>query len=150
LLAVAEGLLPDGVRPREANLRRAQSTAYYALFHCLAQLCADGFVGGTGADRSKPAWRQTYRALEHGAAKNACKNREMMRRFPQQIQDFAYAFVDLQERRHDADYDPSVKLTKSEVASSLELAEAAINGLKGVPLRDRRAFAAHVLFKKRF
>lgn len=39
-------------RPRQTNLRRAVSTTYYALFHCLAKCCADMVVGGAG--RSSP------------------------------------------------------------------------------------------------
>jgi hypothetical protein len=58
-------------RPRQADLRRAVSTAYYAVFHALARQCADRFVG-TGHNRSRPAWQQVYRALDHGFAKNAC------------------------------------------------------------------------------
>ena len=38
-------------RPRQTNLRRAVSTTYYALFHCLAKCSAD-MVVGDGAARS--------------------------------------------------------------------------------------------------
>lgn len=59
-------------RPRQVDVNRALSSAYYALFHTLARVCADA-IAGTGGDRSQAAWRQTYRALAHGTAKNACK-----------------------------------------------------------------------------
>lgn len=39
--------------PRQANLRRALSTAYYALFHCLARCAADTVVGALKARRSE-------------------------------------------------------------------------------------------------
>lgn len=32
-------------RPRQAELRRAMSAAYYALFHALAYCCADRLAG---------------------------------------------------------------------------------------------------------
>lgn len=112
-------------------------------------MCADTLIGGTGAARSGPAWRQTYRALEHGTAKNACKKREIVSRFPVELQDFAYAFVDLQERRHLADYDPEFRLTKSEVEASIEVVDGVILAMKRVSAKDRRAFAAYVLFKQR-
>ena len=51
-------------KPRQADLRRAVSTSYYAAFHALAQDCADRLVGTT-RQRSEPAWRQAYRALDH-------------------------------------------------------------------------------------
>ena len=60
-------------RPRETDLRRAVSTAYYGLFHCVASSGADLLVGGKQADRSERAWRQAYRALNHGQAKNRCR-----------------------------------------------------------------------------
>jgi uncharacterized protein (UPF0332 family) len=148
-LAAAESLLAGGRRPKEANLRRAQSTLYYAMFHCLARSCADGFVGGANAVRSRGAWRQTYRALEHGFTKNACKDRQTLAKFPKHIEDFANAFVILQERRHSADYDPLAKLTKSEVVADIEFAASVIEQFGSAPIKDRRAFAAHVLFKKR-
>lgn len=135
-------------KPSQVSLRRATSSAYYAMFHCLAHSCADVFVGGTGSDRSKPAWRQTYRALDHGSAKTACKDR-IVSEFPQGIEDFAINFVTLQEKRHAADYDPFLCLTKSEVVAEIQAAERAIADFQDVPIKDRRAFAAHILFKRR-
>jgi uncharacterized protein (UPF0332 family) len=135
-------------KPSQVSLRRATSSAYYAMFHCLARNCADLLVGGTNALRSKHAWRQTYRALEHGFAKAACKDR-IVAKFPKAVEDFANNFVSLQEKRHAADYDPSIKLTKSEVIADIAAAEEAIIEFSKVPIKDRRAFAAHVLFKKR-
>ena len=76
-------------RPRQTNLRRAVSTTYYALFHCLAKCCADMVVGGAGSDRSRPAWRQTYRALGHGTARKRCEHRKNIRQYPAEIQDLA-------------------------------------------------------------
>ena len=93
-------------KPRQASLRRATSAIYYALFHCLARTCADMIVGGRGADRSKSAWRQAYRALQHGWAKRRCQNHKIVNDFPVAIQDFAGMFVEMQDKRHRADYDP--------------------------------------------
>ena len=119
------------------------------MFHGLAQICSDGLIGTAGADRSRPAWRQTYRALEHRAAKQACRNFAVLADFPQEIQDFADGFVQFQEKRHNADYDPYFTVSKSEVLSDVERAFALIQALKGVSPKDKRAFAAHVLFKQR-
>lgn len=135
-------------KPRQSNLLRATSTAYYALFHQLAKSCADLLIGGTGATRSGAAWRQVYRALEHGACKNACKNNKLSE-FPQELQDFANLFVTLQEKRHSADYDPDAKAYKSAVLLDIGQVESVIDGFEAVSLKDRRAFAAFVLFKQR-
>ena len=119
------------------------------MFHCLAKASADLLLGGAGAERGQMAWRQTYRALEHGAAKNACKNGTMIGKFPLAIQDFANAFVTMQEKRHSADYDPLAKFTKSEVLQDLILVEKAIKDFHNEDKKDRRAFCVAMLFKYR-
>ena len=116
LLSGAEYLLQRHPRkPRQADLKRATSSIYYALFHLLARTCADAMIGTQGADRSKPAWRQVYRSLEHGFAKKQCENNQIISRFPNAVQDFANAFVTMQKKRHAADYDPHHTVSKSEV-----------------------------------
>lgn len=136
-------------RPRQTNLRRAVSTAYYALFHCLAACCADLLVGGPRSDRSRPAWNQAYRALEHGLARNRCSNRDSMARFPPEVQDFAKQFVYLPTRRHRADYDPDATFLKSVVVEIINDAEPVIRRFAVVPVKDRRAFAVYVLLPLR-
>lgn len=136
----------DQRRPSEANLRRATSSAYYALFHCLARQCADLLVGGRGARRSATARRQTYRAIEHGTARAACVDKRIVR-FPVEIQDFANAFLTMQAKRHKADYDPYARFTKSEVFHDIATARQAISGFYRAPVEERRAFCVWVLLK---
>lgn len=135
-------------RPRQSDLRRAVSTAYYAVFDMLAQQNADLLVGSTGADRSEHAWVQTYRAIDHRAARTACKDARSLG-FPAGIVTFAETFVALQRRREDADYDPVSRLTKAEALAAIEEAQAAIEALKAAPTRDRRAFSVQVLLRRR-
>ena len=135
-------------RPRQSNLPRAVSTAYYAMFHSLARRSANLLIGGPGATRSRGAWHQVYRALEHNFAKGACQNQAKIAVFPRQIQDFAGTFVTLQAKRHLADYDPREVFYKSEVQLQINVA-IAIDGFERAPLKDRRAFAALVMFKTR-
>ena len=136
-------------KPTQANLRRAHSTAYYALFHCIAREAADTIIGGAGATRSLGAWRQTYRALEHVKAKDACRNRRLVQSFPKAIEDFANAFVAMQEKRHAADYDPAIRLTKSEVSTDIDLVFDVINAFKAESTKDRKAFCVLLLFRAR-
>lgn len=148
LLHVAEDLAnANRKKPKQAHLLRAVSTIYYAMFHALARCCADMMVGTASAERSKPAWQQVYRALEHGAAKNACKDKMRIAKFPIAVQDFADTFIALQTKRHKADYDPQEKTYKSAVLSDIRQAKAVIDGFENAPVKDRRAFAVLVLFK---
>ncbi len=80
-------------QPPQAHLKRAMSTAYYAMFHALCKNSADSLVGPEGTpDRSRRAWNQAYRAVEHCYAKNQCRNR-VMDDFPETIRNFAIHFV---------------------------------------------------------
>lgn len=142
-------------RPLETDLRRSISTAYYALFHCLANCCADTVVGGAGSNRSRPAWNQTYRALEHGMTRRRCVDRNLMARFPIDIRKFGESFVFMQKLRHLADYDPDANdnwdfpLSRFAILQIIDDVEAAIRNFNRVPISDRRAFAVYVLLPVR-
>ncbi|MGI8397817.1 hypothetical protein ACRYWZ_15700 [Agrobacterium deltaense] len=139
-------------KPRQSNLRRAVSTAYYALFHCMSCNCANSVIG-KGKGHGKAAWRQSYRALQHTFAKNACdansgKQRPILQKFPAEIQDFANQFYSMQIKRHNADYDPYERFTKSAVLADIAIAESVITEFEKVADVHRRAFAALVLFQQ--
>jgi uncharacterized protein (UPF0332 family) len=149
LLKTASDLLPRKGKPRQANLLRGISTVYYSLFHVLAKTAADLLIGSNRARKSHEAWQQVYRALDHNAAKKACQNQNRISLFPQEVQDFASAFVSMQEKRHKADYDPNHKVYKSELLVDIEVAGDVITNFNKVPILHRRAFAALLLFKMR-
>lgn len=107
-------------RPKQANLRRAVSASYYAVFHALCRSNAD-ILAGTGTARPERAWIQAYRAVEHGNAKTRCKETRA-KGFPAKIQAFADALVSLQEQRHRADYSPDRRFTKQEAVEIAKLA----------------------------
>lgn len=153
---LASGAVGSGVgRPRQVELRRAVSATYYALFHTLARCCADTLVGATRARRSQQAWRQTYRALEHGFARNQCANRLMLSRFPPQIQDFGELFVNMQRLRHVADYDPEpepdpeAEFARTHILGLIYEASRTITEFQNVDVIDRRAFAVFILLRTR-
>ena len=67
-LISASRILAAG-QPSQEALRRAISTAYYAMFHALATSNADLIVGArTSANESN--WIATYRSLRHYRAEN--------------------------------------------------------------------------------
>ena len=135
-------------RPRQEDLCRAVSTAYYAMFHALARSNANLLVGATPAKRSNRAWRQLYRALDHSQAAKAV-NRNELPHFPQDIQDFAVQFAKMQSHRHTADYDPMGTFSKSEVIQLILETNLAIEGFSRAKTLDRKAFAILVLFRPR-
>lgn len=149
LLALAERLAKASPKkPRQVDLRRSISTSYYAVFHAIARNAADYMVGTSRANRPNRAWVQTYRALDHRLAKNAC-NAVRNLGFPAGIVECADAFAELQEARHSADYDPEYRPTRADALEAVAKSRDAIAKLRGATINDRRAFAVQVLMKKR-
>ena len=131
--------------PPETDLRRAVSTAYYAMFHSLAECCANTIAGGREANRGSDAWLRVYRALEHGTAKRRCDDRAEILKFPAEIRRFATTFSEMQQRRHLADYAPDAAFDREGVLQRINESEGAIRLFDKAPIADRRAFAVHVL-----
>jgi hypothetical protein len=145
VLTTARKLSRSANRPRQADLKRAVSTAYYALFNFLAQECADLLIG-KGDARDWPCWRQVYRALEHGSAKNACEKVANLE-FPSEIIQLADLFISLQQERYNADYDPTSRFARAEVIGLIDGVEKSIIDFKKAPRPDRLAFAVLVLLR---
>ena len=103
---------------------------------------------GTGRDAPREAWAQAYRALEHGFAKNACKQVRALG-FSAEIVQCADDFTRLQEMRHKADYDPDERYSLVDALFAIWLAEAAIAALRSADRSQRRAFSVQLLLKKR-
>lgn len=72
-----------------------------------------------------------------------------MEAFSSAIVAFGTQLVQMQIRRHDADYNPHAAFLKSEVLSELSTTRQAIEDFCREPVKDRRAFAAYVLLKDR-
>lgn len=146
LIKTARGMAVLGPQqPTQADLRRAISTAYYALFHCLALSGADLLIG---AERDS-AWHQVYRALEHGKTVRICDDDQRMAEFPESIRKFASAFVILQRERQQADYALEVRYNETFVLEEIDRAEKAINHYERAGVQDRRRFVALALFRQR-
>ena len=133
-------------RPRQTELSRAVSCAYYAMFHTLASCCADTMIGATPRNRPNQAWRQAYRALDHNRSKSRCSNLGMMSVFPSAIQRFGEQFILMQRYRHLADYDPMVEFDRSQVKQLVEETADRISQFNAVDTSDRLAFSAYIVF----
>jgi hypothetical protein len=120
LLEQAQALaMLDPRRPKQANLRRAVSSAYYAVFHMLVYSASWQAAGPRKSTLANTANNIVGRWFSHGTmAKtsqifsgrgspklNALFKTNLGALVTQPLQDVANAFVDLQEQRHVADYD---------------------------------------------
>lgn len=122
-------------RPRQASLRRAVSAGYYALSHLLVDQSTRRMVGG-GRDRE--ALRHSLaRAFAHTDMKQVCAGFASGQPpsavrvalagapVPLSLQQVAQAFIDLQQARHDADYNLSKRFTRTEVDDLVDIVDAA-------------------------
>jgi hypothetical protein len=133
-------------QPDDPRVRRAISTAYYALFH---HLC---FGFSSVVLRPSPmsftrAWLQAYRYPDHGPAKQRCAAAAKEPTFPVEVIKFAVAFVRLQGERIDADYNPERIFTAAEASGLVLTAEQAILDFDRVPAEHQRAFLLFVGLK---
>ncbi|MGH7031514.1 MAG: hypothetical protein ACREE9_01270 [Stellaceae bacterium] len=56
--------------PRQVDLRRAVSSAYYGLFHATLTAAADQFIGVT--KQSTPQYSLVYRSVDHRSLRALC------------------------------------------------------------------------------
>jgi len=148
LLAQVEGRPDLDVATRAAQLNKAVSVAYYAMFHALAQNNADRLVGDSEADRDSAAWHRTYRALEHRTAYRQL-NESRLADFSSPLRLFGSTFRTMQELRHRADYDPRSQFSAAVTLSLIAEAESAIRDFLAASAPERREIATHVLFPAR-
>ena len=149
LLDSADALLE--ARPgSSAFRRRAISTAYYAVFHAIARLCADYVTHG--ATRSSPEYVRAYRALDHGSLKAAFAQTPL--RDDRALLELGRIVVRLQADRHKADYHPpfSALFGPTETREIVSSARQVVGGLARLSTDDRdrcRLLATCLLFKER-
>jgi hypothetical protein len=141
-------------KPKQASLRRAVSTAYYALFHLLVS---------EGANRISPNKPEglnfvVRRAFNHGEMRNVCQSfvlghvaaskpdrrhgsianpPEATRRLitlplDQNLYNVTRAFITLQEARHAADYDLEKQWSRLAVTEHVEIARDAFSNWAAV------------------
>lgn len=122
-------------KPRQASLRRAVSTAYYAIFHLLVSEAVSNW-------RNANQRADLGRAFEHGRMRVASARLVNMTfagspaKAIDDLRRVANAFVYLQRDRHDADYDGSLQLTRTQVLAKIALVERAFSSWRAVRNED--------------
>jgi uncharacterized protein (UPF0332 family) len=160
LLDQAERLAaaPARGRPRDADLRRAISTAYYAILHAILTAAADLFVGA--AKRTTSLYALAYRSIDHQKVREVCK--QVAKPAPADrykphvpiggwgnIAILADAALLLQAKRHEADYDPLFVARRTDVDLVLKQARGALEALQSATEEQRTSFLGLLLFGPR-
>jgi len=161
LLEQADRLIapPGGGTPRQVDLRRAISNAYYAVFHAVMTEAADDFVGKT--HRQTPRYALVYRRAEHRSLLRLCEDirkdtlparysmYEPVGGFGSELRSFATVVIQLQEKRHEADYDPLVRVGRSDAALAIATGREALTLFRRASPTRRRAFLSLIVFSPR-
>ena len=139
--------IPPANVPTDEALRRAISTAYYAMFHALATSNADCIVGPPQNPMSTHAWDREYRGLEHGLANDQLQQDQQI--FSPATRHFGRAFGQLQDVRRAADYNPAETFTTDLANTWIDRAEEAIRGFMQASVPERTAVAVQSLIRRR-
>lgn len=160
LFEQADGLVATQAgRPRQADVRRAISAAYYGVFHAIITQGVNLFVGAT--NQNSKNYGLAYRSVDHAWLRELCRevqkptlpNRyrlyEPNNGFGPNIQAFAIALVDLQEKRHVADYDITATMRQSDAVLAVKTARAALRRFSKASKTRRNLFLGLLLFRPR-
>ena len=157
LLVQADRLVGTGRgRPSPTDLRRAASSAYYALFHRITRLIAWKALPG----RPEEEWLLLTRSISHTAIRDV-SNLVVSAGGPdhlrpliadagqdQDLVRLADTFVQAQELRHRADYDHLAVLAKADVVAQIQAVRRVSDSIDDLAERSSfDAFRAAVLLK---
>jgi uncharacterized protein (UPF0332 family) len=136
----------------EEALRRATSTAYYAVFHAACVAFAELFYGAHSPTDS--IYENIYRRPQHIDILNCFNKYKALRLKAGAIVDsdiaaFADAFQSLYRKRLDADYKPAIQITLNDAQTNLQMARTAIEHLGNAPADARKAFLSLIAFPTR-
>jgi len=139
------------------DLRRAISAAYYAVFHATLAAAADHYVGA--ANRATSQYTLAYRSVDHRELRELCSRVSAppgrlaqyvpAGGFDVDIKAYAQALLELQEKRLDADYNPSIRVRTSDARLAIGTARDALRRLQATHSSSREAFLGLLLFKVR-
>ena len=135
-----------GGQPSQEAMRRAISTAYYAMLHALASSNADILVGPrTPANQSD--WTATYRSLSHFRAANPLHGWPHL--FSPPVRGFANTIESMKQQRENADYNPEVTFAQNQVIYWIDRTEQSIIDFNAASQQERAMVAIATLAGRR-
>jgi uncharacterized protein (UPF0332 family) len=150
----ADLVLKEANRPRQASLRRAISTAYYAVFHLLIFEATKTIVP------EKSIGYLVARAFQHNEMKEISKAfyagapkklGTILPTVSSDLKHVAGAFVTLQEARHQADYDTAKRFTRAEANTFIQQAQFIFTTWKTLrKSHEARVYLLALLLNKRW
>ncbi len=134
--------------PREAALRTVPQSAYFAVHHCVCEMCTSELIGDVSEDDPKyPAWHKVYMSVNDGALRNACQSVNSDE-FPSSIVKFASVFLDLMEVRLLCANEYIYHIDLNQALETIAMAEDAMACLAETSTKDRIAFSVRIISQK--
>lgn len=148
LLELAAELSKRGTRrSKQVSLRRSASTAYYAVFHELCRLCADGLVG---VSQPWQIYTPIYRSVDHATARRVFDNDPKGLVLGAKVTVIGRLLISLQRQRSLADYDPRpFPLGREQVLDLVDEARRAVELLRALPRAEALLLAVHLVARTR-
>lgn len=129
------------------------------MFHAVLATTADEIVGST--QHSSELYQLVYRSIHHRRLREICEavqkatlNAKLAKYvagggFGSHLQSLASAVLELQQKRHSADYDPRFRVRMLDAAVAIATARSGIARLYEAPAAERRAFSFLLAFEPR-
>ena len=114
------------------------------MFHTLAASNAELVAGRPQSNISSYAWERVYRRLDHGRAQSNL--RAVLNQLSPNGENFARTFIELQDRRQEADYNPNAL---TDTTNMIAQAETAMRDFAQLTEEERRFIAAQSMFDRR-
>jgi hypothetical protein len=136
--------------PRQGDLRRAVSSACYGLFHFCLAAAADEFVGAT--QRATSRYALVHRSIDNRTLKYLCAEATKLAPpakclpyfpvggFSSNIRAFSSTAIELQEKRHLADYNPQPRFRTLDAKAAVNAARVAVHRFQAADQEHRKAF----------
>jgi hypothetical protein len=111
--------------------------------------------------RNSPEYRLAYRSLNHRRLKDLCEDVKKSTPSPKiaayspaggfgsEIRALATAVVELQQKRHDADYDPRDRVKTADVLLAIRTGRSSVERLARAGEIERRRFLTLLMFEPR-
>lgn len=144
LLRVAKSRLLEQQNRNEANLRRANSDLYYAMFHAICEALVEPLGAKPESDAFKATYVTLYRQLSHSLAVKRFNAVQSKDDFSDPVKSFGRHFVQMREKRELADYHPLWRHKISTVRNNAQQTEQALSQLQSVDQVERCRFAMHL------
>jgi len=148
LILVAKARIAEQEKARnEANLRRATSDLYFAVFHAVCFTLVEHLGGDPSNTTFKELYERLYRQVRHDNVEKRCKQIAQGSEFPEPLRKFAKHCVTLKNKREAADYHPLETFAISVLRGDLEITETRLREFWNADPKERATFAFHVGLK---